>query len=183
LPRLWRPPCKQTMMQQDLTTILPAHFADSARVWIYQSNRPFTEAESEAVRQQVQAFAKNWLSHGAPVKGFGTVLYNHFIILMADETHTDVSGCSTDSSVRLIKAIEQQLGVELFNRQLLGFWIDDQVQLLPLPQLNTALEQGRIDADTPYFNNTVLTKKELLQQWLVPVRESWLGNKLIVKSE
>lgn len=165
-------------MQQDLTTILPAHFADTARVWIYQSNRPFTETAAATIRQQLASFVQSWQSHGAPVKGFGAVLYHHFILLMADETHTDVSGCSTDSSVRLIKSIEQQLDVALFNRQLLAFWVDGLVRLVPLSQLDAALAQGTIDANTLYFNNTVPTKKDLLQQWLVRAGESWLGKRL-----
>lgn len=166
-------------MLQDLSTILPPNFADAARVWIYQSNRPFTNAETAAITAEVQAFAQNWLSHGAPVKAFGTVLYNQFIVLMADETQTSVGGCSTDSSVRLIKAIEQQLGVDLFNRQLLAFVIDEAIQLIPLGQLNEAFQNGTIHADTLYCNNTVLTKKELEQQWLVPVKESWLRSRVM----
>jgi hypothetical protein len=165
-------------MLQDLSTILPSHFADAARVWIYQSNRPFTDAETAAITAEVKAFAQNWLSHGAPVKAFGTVLYNQFIILMADETQTSMGGCSTDSSVRLIKAIEQELGVDLFNRQLLAFMIDGDIQLIPLAQLNEALQNGTINADTFYCNNTVLTKKELEQQWLIPVKESWLKGRV-----
>jgi hypothetical protein len=35
---------------------------------------------------------------------------------MADETATGVSGCSTDSSVRLIKEIEKIFGVNMFDR-------------------------------------------------------------------
>jgi hypothetical protein len=158
----------------DLTNILPHHFADTARVWIYQSDRPFTEAETATITQQLEAFAQSWLSHGAPVKAFGTVLYNQFILLLADESQTSVGGCSTDSSVRLIKAIGQALGVDLFNRQQLAFWVNDHIELIPLSQLNEALQAGTVHSDTPYFNNTVLTKQELLQHWLAPVKESWL---------
>lgn len=160
--------------------ILPEGFADSARVWIYQSNRPFTEAEAALVNQQLTAFAQSWLSHGDVVKGFAAVVYNQFIVIMADETETGVSGCSTDGSVKLVKSIEQQFQVDLFNRQQLAFIINDTIELLPLSQLNDAVQEGRINADTLYFNNTVLTKKEWLQNWLVPVKESWLYSRLEV---
>jgi len=158
--------------------ILPESFADTARVWIYQSNRPFTETETSLVTQQLTAFAQSWLSHGDTVKGFATVVYNQFIVIMADETDTGVSGCSTDGSVRLVKSIEQQFQVDLFNRQQLAFIINDTIELLPLSQLNDAVQEGHINADTLYFNNTVLTKKEWLEGWLVPVKESWLQKKV-----
>ena len=98
---------------------------------------------------------------------------------MADETATGVSGCSTDSSVRLIKSIEQKFNVQMFDRQNLAFVVKDKIQLLPLNQLGYAVENNFINADTLYFNNTVLTKKELLDKWLIPVKESWLAKRLV----
>ena len=97
---------------------------------------------------------------------------------MADETATGVSGCSTDSSVRIVKEIEQQYSVQLFERQTLAFVVKDKIQLLPLSQLNYAAENEFIKADTLYFNNTVLTKKELLQNWIIPINNSWLSKRI-----
>ncbi|MBL7757862.1 MAG: hypothetical protein JNL59_10715, partial [Chitinophagaceae bacterium] len=54
------------------------------------------------------------------------------------------------------------------------------VQLLPLAQFNYALDQQYITGDTLYFNNVVQTKKELEENWIIPVKESWLGKKLKV---
>jgi hypothetical protein len=49
---------------------------------------------------------------------------------------------------------------------------------LPLNQLNYAFENGFINGETLYFNNTVLNKKDLLEKWLIPVKESWLANRI-----
>ncbi|WP_204351865.1 hypothetical protein, partial [Klebsiella variicola] len=67
-------------------------------------------------------FVSNWISHGTPVKGYANLLFGQFIILMADETATGVSGCSTDSSVHLMKEIELRFKADLFNRQNLAFY-------------------------------------------------------------
>ena len=99
---------------------------------------------------------------------------------MADESATGVSGCSTDSSVRLIKDIEHQFKVNLFDRQLLAFLHKDKVQLLPLSQFPFAIDNNHIQPDTVYFNNTVQTKQELEEKWMIPVSASWLGSKLKV---
>ena len=85
-------------------------------------------------------FVANWKSHGAPVKGYANLFFGHFIVLMADETATGVSGCSTDSSVHLIKSIEEKFKVQLFDRQNLAFIVKDKIQLLPLNQLEYAVE-------------------------------------------
>ncbi len=163
--------------------LLPPGFAASSRVWIYQSNRAFTASEAEQIDQALGAFVKGWQSHGTPVTGYGKLFFRRFIVLMADETASGVSGCSTDSSVRVIKQLEEQYGVNLFNRQLLAFVIKDQVQILPLSQLNYSVENNFIDAETVYFNNIVQTKQELLDNWIIPVKDSWFAGRIKLKSE
>ncbi len=163
-------------------TNFPEGFSPSSRVWIYQSNRPFNEQEVLEINEQLHQFTAQWNAHGDPVKGWGGVVMNHVIILMADETETAVSGCSTDSSVRIIKSLEKQYEVNLFDRLLLGFIVKDKVQLLPLAQVPYALEKGYIDENTLYLNNTVLNKADLDTKWLIPLKESWLAAKLGVKA-
>ncbi|WP_291912049.1 hypothetical protein [Chitinophaga sp. CB10] len=160
----------------------PEGFSPASRVWIYQSNRPFNEREVLEINEQLDQFTSQWNAHGEPVKGWGGVVMNQVIILMADETLTTVSGCSTDSSVRVIKSLERQYEVNLFDRLLLGFVVKDKVQLLPLQQVPYALEKGYIDENTLYLNNTVLTKADLDTKWLVPLKDSWLGAKFGVKA-
>ena len=123
----------------------------------------------------LEEFAINWKSHGTPVKGYANLFYGQFIILMADESATGVSGCSTDGSVRLIKEIEQRFGVPMFDRLMLAFRPKEKVEMVPLSQLPYALENGLITPETPYFNNTVLTKAELESKWLIPLKDSWLA--------
>ncbi len=156
---------------------LPTGFAPASRVWIYQSNRPFSEADSIEIENLLQQFANQWLSHGDKVTGFAKVFFNHFIILVADETLATVSGCSTDSSVRLIKEIEHRFNVDLFNRQNLAFLVEDKVQIVPLPHLNNALHENVITLESIYFNNLV-NYHDLLHNWMVPMRESWLMKKI-----
>jgi hypothetical protein len=112
------------------------------------------------------------------VKGAAHIFFGQFIVLMADETQTGVGGCSTDSSVRVIKELEQKFGLQLFDRTMLAFVIKDKVELLPMSQLNYAVSNGFIGPDTLYFNNVVLTKAELESNWLIPVKESWLSKRI-----
>jgi hypothetical protein len=158
--------------------LLPADFAADSRVWIYQSNRLFSFQEALHVEELLKNFVDSWQSHGSPVKGYGNLLFGQFIVLMADERATGVSGCSTDSSVRLIKQIEEMFEVNMFDRQSLAFVVKDKVQLLPLAQLQYAIDNQFISPDTLYFNNLVQSKAELDKNWIIPVRESWLKSRI-----
>jgi len=158
--------------------LLDEDFDAVSRVWIYQSSRLFTVSEALQIEEMINQFAQNWLSHGIPVKGAAHLFFGQFVILIADESATGVSGCSTDSSVRLIKEIEKIFEVNMFDRLALAFIDKDKVQILPMPQLKYAVEQGFITADTLFFNNVVLTKEELENNWIIPVKDSWLAKKI-----
>jgi len=162
----------------DYKELIPADFAPDSRVWVYQSSRLFMMSEALHIEELLNNFAANWQSHGAPVKGYGNLFFAQFVVLMADERATGVSGCSTDSSVRLIKQIEQLFNVNMFDRQMLTFQVKDKVQMLPLSQLQYAINNNFISPDTLYFNNLVQTKEELENKWLIPVKDSWLAKRV-----
>ena len=165
-------------MNLDYIYLLEGSFSPDSRVWIYQASRLFTISEAFEIEKMLKEFTAQWKSHGTPVKGTGYLFFGQFIILMADEKATGVSGCSTDSSVRLIKDIEKMFAVNMFDRTTLAFEINDKVQLLPLSQLQYAYDNQFISADTLYFNNLVQTKEELEKKWIVPVKDSWLARKI-----
>jgi hypothetical protein len=165
-------------MQFNYRELLPAEFDQSSRVWIYQSSRLFTLSEAFQIEVMLNTFTASWNSHDVPVKGYANLFFGQFILLMADERASMVSGCSTDSSVRLIKEMESKFGVQLFDRQLLAFYIKDRIQLLPLSQLSSGLDLELIQPETLYFNNTVLTKSELETNWIIPVKDSWLASRI-----
>lgn len=165
-------------MDFNIAEHIPEDFNDNSRVWIYQSSRLFFISEALEMEETFAKFIQGWNSHGTPVKGYANLFFGRFIVFMADESATGVSGCSTDSSVRIIKEIEEKYGVDMFNRQMLTFILKDKLEQLPLSQLNYAFENNFVGEDTLYFNNTVLTKEQLLHNWIIPVKDSWLKNKL-----
>jgi hypothetical protein len=166
-------------MNLDYKYLLEGSFHPDSKVWIYQSNRLFSPSEALTIEEMLSQFTSQWNSHGIPVKGEAHLFFGQFIVLLADETATGVSGCSTDSSVRLIKQIEQQFSVNMFDRTSLAFVVKDKVELLPLSQLQYAIHNGFISADTLYFNNLVQTREELENNWIIPVKDSWLATKII----
>ena len=165
-------------MNLDYKYLLDGNFSPDSRVWIYQSGRLLSLGEALEVEDMLNEFTKNWKSHGTPVKGYANLFFGQFIIIMADETATGVSGCSTDSSVRLIKTIEEKFHVNMFDRQMLAFYVKDKIQMLPMSQLKYAFENNFITPDTLYFNNLAATKEQLLDNWIVPVKQSWLAKRI-----
>lgn len=169
-----------TMQSFEYHHLLPADFDPSSRVWIYQSNRMFLISEALEMEDMMNEFVANWNSHGAKVKGYANLFFGQFLVLMADETAAGVSGCSTDSSVRLVKQIEERFKVDMFNRQNLAFIVKEKIQTIPMTQLKYAFENNFVNAETIYFNNLVASKQALLTEWMVPIKDSWLKTRLSI---
>lgn len=165
-------------MNLNYKELLPVGFKPTSRVWIYQSSRLLSMGEALDAEEKINSFAEQWQSHGSDVKAAGFLFFGQFVILMADETHAMVSGCSTDSSVRFIKLLENAYNVSFFDRTNLAFIIKDKIQLLPYAQLQYAFERKFITPDTLYFNNLVATKADLEDKWIIPLKESWLADRL-----
>jgi hypothetical protein len=165
------------MIKMDISELLPKDFASNSRVWIYQSSRAFIEKEQNEINEQLYQFYAQWQAHGAPVKGWAKILFGQFIIIMADETHVHVSGCSTDASVKVIKSIERQYDVNLFDRLNITFLRNNKAEMLPMNQIQYAIDKGFINSETYLFNNVVYTKSELESRWLIPIGKSWLAER------
>lgn len=146
---------------------------DTSKVWIYQANRPLTYDEVDQVRPILYKFAREWNSHGTDVESYANVFHMQYFVLVADESKLGVSGCSVDSSVHLMKYIEQQLGITLFDRHLYTYMEDDEVKSIHHIDFKEAYDNGVINADTLIFDNLVNTKEKFLTEWIKPIKDSW----------
>jgi hypothetical protein len=169
-------------MNWEYKHLLNNNFHPDSRVWVYQGSRIFSLDEALEIEELLKEFTRQWKSHGTPVKGEAHLFFGQFIVLIADETATGISGCSTDSSVRLIKDIEQRFKVNMFDRTTLAFVVKEKVELLPLSHLQHAFDNGFINNDTLYFNNLVQTKEELESKWIIPAKDSWLTKKILLQT-
>lgn len=169
------------MLTQKIIDTIPKNIPDNARVWVYQSSRAFIEKEAAEINEQLYQFYKQWQSHGAHVDGWAGLLFHQFVVVIADESIVPVGGCSTDSSVRVIKSIERQYDVNFFDRMMLTFLVKGKAEMLPFGQVQYAIDKGYIDSNTLVFNNVVSDKRELLNKWLIPLKESWLAGRVEIK--
>lgn len=171
------------MQEITLEQLIPSEFSSNSRVWVYQSSRAFIEREANEINEQLLQFYSQWQAHGEPVKGWAQLLYRQFVVIIADETEVKVSGCSTDSSVRVIKSLERQYEVNFFDRMMITFLVNGKAEMLPFNQVQYAIDKGYIDENTPLFNNVINTKAELMKDWLVPLRRSWLYSRVQLPSK
>ncbi len=147
--------------------------SDQSKVWIYQSNRPFSEEETSQIRSYVQQFAQQWVSHNRQLKAYGEVYHQRFIVLMVDETAAGASGCSIDKSVHFMKQIEQKFGVDLFDRMRFSVKGPDGIKTISRDTFADWYANGQIDNETIVFDTLVADKAAFDQSFEKSLGESW----------
>lgn len=145
---------------------------DSAKVWIYQSDKKLTAPEKEILKARLHSFTDSWLVHGEKMKTSFDIIHDQFVVLAADDA---ASGCSIDSSVQVMRHLAGELWIDFFNRTAIAFEIDNAILLIPMADLKSAVHEKIIGPDTPVFNNAVSTLGEFRKSWPAPARTSWVN--------
>lgn len=145
----------------------------SARVWIYQSNREFTQEEIEAISAKAILFIDQWTRHGEDLKGSFTFKYNQFLIIGIDESFNNASGCSIDASVRFVQSLEKEFAVDLMDKLNVSFKDGERINIVKLAEFKEFARAQKITSNTIVFNNMVNTKEDIENKWEVEAKESW----------
>jgi hypothetical protein len=148
-------------------------FSPQSRVWVYQSDRAFSDQEVNAIQLKLEDFTTQWKAHGHQLNAKAQVLYNFFIVFIVDEASAGVTGCSIDSSVRVIKEIEKEYGVDLFNRFNIAYRHEDKVVVTGKEDFETLVNIKAIGPKSIVFNNMVQTLQEFETKWEISFEESW----------
>jgi hypothetical protein len=148
---------------------------ETSRVWVYQSSRPFSEAESSSIFADAETFLTSWTAHSQTLKASCQVAYHQFLILSVDEGYNAASGCSIDKSVHFVQDLETRYQTRFFERTLQAFLVQDSVQLIALKDLKQAVADEQISPETPAFHNLVETISQLNTHWIQPAGQTWLA--------
>lgn len=144
-----------------------------ARIWIYQSNRPFSEAELPELRTLLDAFLQQWTAHGQNLKAGYDLPYNRFIVIGLDQNQASASGCSIDASVHFVQGLEQKYSIDLLDKMNVTYKQGEFVAHKALMDFKNMAKQRAVGPNTVVFNNLVATKGEYEENWEVPAKESW----------
>ena len=78
---------------------------DSARIWIYQCNRTFSEKEQTEITAALKEFIDAWGTHGTPLKAGFKTPYNRFIVIAVDSAAID-SVCFVAKKLSWTEAVD-----------------------------------------------------------------------------
>ncbi len=146
---------------------------NTARIWIYQCNRTFTDSELTEVKSLLGAFLTQWTAHGADLKAGYELPYGRFIVIGLDQSMNSASGCSIDASVHFIQDLERKFQVQLLDKMNVSYKQGEYIAYKPLKDFKKMAKERAVSKNTIVFNNLVASKQEFLENWEVPASDSW----------
>jgi len=148
---------------------LPKH----SRIWIYQSNRKFSDEEVAEISEATQGFLENWSAHGQGLEASFLMQYNRFIVIAVNQDAQSATGCSIDASVKFIQDLEAKYQVDLLDKMNVTYKQGEFIAHKTLIEFKQMAKAKSVSANTIVFNNLVNTIEEWQDFWEVPASDSW----------
>jgi hypothetical protein len=146
---------------------------EESKIWIYQSNRKFSDDEFIAIETDLKTFIETWSAHGSSLEASYLLKYNRFIILAVNQESQIATGCSIDKSVEFIQSLEKKYEVDLLDKMNVTFKLGEHVAHKPLIEFKKMAKEKAVSENTIVFNNLVNTIEEFNENWEVPAADSW----------
>ena len=145
------------------------------RVIIYPASRPFTSKESKTITEKLYDFLATWAAHGKPLSSSFKIEKNQFIIVCVDEDIEAASGCSIDALGTVIREIEAEFHLGLFDRMKATFVENGEVKTLKLQDFRNGLKNGEVSKEIDVYDFSKSTYVSFLSDFLLPLKRSWAG--------
>lgn len=146
---------------------------EESKIWIYQSNRKFSDEEFNEIEDDLKIFVESWSAHGTSLEASYLLKYNRFIILAVNTEVQNATGCSIDSSVAFIQKLEQKYEVDLLDKMNVTFKLGEHIAHKTLIEFKKMAKEKAVSGSTIVFNNLVNNIEEFNDAWEIPAEESW----------
>lgn len=148
---------------------------EDSRVWVYQAARKFSEQEKELITSKLSVFCDGWNTHGNRMPTSFQILDEQILVLAVDESGLGASGCSIDSSVRILRELESQLQNNITDQGKVTFKSDSgEINVASALGIKSKVTSGEIVPQTLVINPQVQRKKDLDRVW-ISAGNSWLN--------
>lgn len=146
---------------------------EESRIWIYQSNRKFSDEEFAEIEVELQDFLTSWAAHGTSLESSYLLKYNRFIIIAVNQDIQAATGCSIDASVGFIQSLEKKFDVDLLDKMNVTFKQGEHIAHKPLIDFKKMVKEKSVTENTIVFNNLINNIQEFNESWEVAAADSW----------
>ena len=147
--------------------------ANDYRVIIYPASRPFSTKEAKTITEKLYDFLATWAAHGKALTSSFKIEKNQFIVICVDEEKEAASGCSIDALGKVMREIDEEFQLGLFDRMKASYIENGEVKTLKLIDFKNGVRNGEISKDIEVFDFSKNTYLEFIGNFLLPFERSW----------
>jgi len=147
---------------------------DTARIWIFGSDKPLTGAVADSLLAEVDAYLDQWKAHGFPLRAAREWKDSRFLVIGIDPTVEQASGCSIDGLFRALQNMQKTIGAQIvgggrvFYRDASGT-----THSVTREEFLGLTASGKVRKDTPVFDTGLTRLDEWRSRFEKPYAESW----------
>ena len=147
---------------------------DSARVWVFGSDRPLGEEATTSLLRSVEGYLEQWKAHGEPLTVGYEWRFGRLLVVGVDQRTAGATGCSIDGLFRVLQGLEPQVGAKLVGGGRV-FYRDGQgeVQSVDRSELKSLADAGTISENSVIFDTSLTDLGSLRSGFERAARKSW----------
>jgi hypothetical protein len=148
---------------------------DSARLWVFASDRELAGDAEAAVLSAVDDFLAGWKAHGVPLVCARDWRDNRFLAIGVDVNAENASGCSIDGLFRALQHLERRVGSRLVGGGRVFYRTPAGIETSSRDQFVEQVKRGEVAKTTPVFDTGVSAASGWRTRFEQPAESGWLA--------
>ena len=146
---------------------------DSARLWVFASDRELMGDDARAVLSTVDEFLSGWKAHGVPLVCARDWRDDRFLAIGVDVNAENASGCSIDGLFRALQQLERSVASKLVGGGRAFYRATTGIEVSPRDQFVDRVKRGEVPRSTPVFDTGVTAASAWRTRFEQPADASW----------
>lgn len=146
---------------------------DSARVWVFASDKPLRGAVADTLLASVDRFLADWRAHGTPLSCAREWRDDRFLAIGVDVTQENASGCSIDGLFRTLQSLEPELGSRLVGGGRVFYRRGDDIEAASREEFVERVESGAVSREDAVFDTSVTGASAWRTAFERPAGDGW----------
>jgi len=149
---------------------------DSARIWVFASDRELMGAPAETMLATVDRFLAEWKAHGIPLRCGREWRADRFLAVGVDVTQENASGCSIDGLFRALQQVQREIGAQLVGGGRVFYRAKHGIEMTTREEFIDRVKRGEIARETLVFDTSITDAKAWRTEFEVRTERSWVRN-------
>ncbi len=168
IPRLRR------MIESSSVDLFP-DLPDSSRAWLYAAISPIAAQQQAMILYALEPTISKWKSHGTIIPAHAIFLDEVTLLVAADFSGAEMSGCSIDRMIASVREAGADVGVELVDTPRgVHHWDTDGLRFSTREHFAELVRTRFVDGGTAVLDLTVITLGAVRSgRWKRGANEGW----------